>query len=372
MHYHILLTENCNSQCRYCYEKSMKEFDNGLDKKFQFDFSAPLSSKVNIKKLKDFLKKDKDPVLIFYGGEPLLEIDKIKEIMDNLQVKFRMQTNGLLLDKLPSGYLNRIDKILVSIDGTKERTDYNRGKGTYEKLISNLKLIKKNGFEGEIVARMVISHEFPDIFDQVKYLIENKDFSFSSIHWQLDAGFYKFDYDKKTFSQFVKNYNKSINHLINWWVDRMKLKKEVLRLYPFLAIAESLLKNEKSLLRCGAGHSGYAISTNGKIIACPIMNSIVDFEAGDINGSPNNLKKFDISGECTKCSYLDLCGGRCLYWNKAQLWPKEGDALICSTIKNLIDQIKAVMPKINSLIEEGIITKKDFDYEKYFGPEIIP
>ncbi|MBU3912936.1 MAG: radical SAM protein [Nanoarchaeota archaeon] len=27
MHFHIILTEKCNSQCKYCYEKSMKEFD---------------------------------------------------------------------------------------------------------------------------------------------------------------------------------------------------------------------------------------------------------------------------------------------------------------------------------------------------------
>ena len=57
MHYPILLTESCNSRCRYCYEKSMKEFDNGLDKKFNFDFSAPPASNVDITKLKTFLKK---------------------------------------------------------------------------------------------------------------------------------------------------------------------------------------------------------------------------------------------------------------------------------------------------------------------------
>ena len=71
MHYHLLLTERCNSNCRYCYEKSMKE-ENDLDKKFEFDFSAPTDSSVKIKKLKTFLKKDKNSVLIFYGGEPLL------------------------------------------------------------------------------------------------------------------------------------------------------------------------------------------------------------------------------------------------------------------------------------------------------------
>ena len=114
MHYHIILTEKCNSECKYCYEKSMKEFDNKLKEKFKFDYSGPEKSEVDIQKLKRFLEKDKEPVLIFYGGEPLLEIEKIKEIIDNIDCKFRMQTNGKLLDKLPIEYLNKIDKILVS------------------------------------------------------------------------------------------------------------------------------------------------------------------------------------------------------------------------------------------------------------------
>ncbi len=51
MFWHIILTERCDSKCKYCYEKSFKEFDNELDKKFKFDFSAPESSKVDVKKL---------------------------------------------------------------------------------------------------------------------------------------------------------------------------------------------------------------------------------------------------------------------------------------------------------------------------------
>jgi radical SAM protein with 4Fe4S-binding SPASM domain len=134
----------------------------------------------------------------------------------------------------------------------------------------------------------------------------------------------------------------------------------------------SLLNSEKTKLRCGAGHSGYAITTGRKIVACPIMNCIVDFEAGDLKTEPSKLKKFEVSGECRNCDYLDLCGGRCLYWNKAELWPKEGNQLICKTIKYLIDELKKRLPEVNELIKKGSLIPKDFEYEKYFGPEIIP
>jgi len=216
---------------------------------------------------------------------------------------------------------------------------------------------------------MTISQEFPDIYEQVLFLINS---GFSSIHWQIDAGFYKFDLDEEKFKNFVDSYNNSIKKLIDYWVEEMK-KGKVIKLYPFVGIFESILKKEKTKLRCGAGHGGYAITQSGKIIACPIMTCIQDFYAGNIKYSfPNNLKKFEISGDCTKCSYFDLCGGRCLYWNKSQLWPKEGDELICNTIKFLIDNLKNNEEEINTLVKKGIIISKAFDYEKYFGPEIIP
>ena len=351
---------------------SEEEFDsNKLKKKFEFDFSAPAKSEVNAKKLRKFLEKDPDPTLVFYGGEPLLEIEKIKEIMTALKdskCKFRMQTNGLLLNELPSTYTNRISKILISLDGTKERTDFNRGKGTYDKVMKNIQFIHKNGYKGEIIARMTIS-EHSDICKQVKSLISA---GFTSIHWQLDAGFYQSDFNKAEFAYFVDEYNEEISKLVDFWIGDMKINNRVLLLYPFVAIIHSLLRNETSLLRCGAGHSGYAITTDGKVIACPIMNCIKDFEAGDLETEPWQLKKFQIKGRCLKCKDKDLCGGRCLYWNYANLWPEEGDDLICKTIHHLISELKRVLPEVKALIKEGSIKQKDFDYEKYFGPEIIP
>jgi len=347
----------------------MQEFDNELEAKFDFDFSESENFAVQINDLKNFLARDQNSVLIFYGGEPLLEIEKIKKIIDEINVSFKMQTNGKLLDKLPINYLRKIDKILISLDGTKEITDFNRGEGTYEKVINNVQKIISDGYDGEIIARMTISQDFPDIYEQVLFLVKQ---GFSSVHWQLDAGFYKFDFNEDKFRKFAEEYNKSISKLIDYWIKEMPNGK-VLKLYPFVGIMESILKNEKIKLRCGAGYSGYAITQSGKIVACPIMNCIKDFYAGNIkNSNPQNLKKFSVSEPCTNCNYLDLCGGRCLYWNKSKLWPKQGDELICSTIKYLIDELKKRETEIRKLISDKAISIKDFDYEKYFGPEIIP
>lgn len=372
MYFHIILTEKCNSQCRYCYEKSLNEFDNKLNKKFKFDYSAPSDSNINMKDLKKFILKDKHPKIIFYGGEPLVNRNKLMQIMDFLprNIEYFMQTNAKLLHQLPEKYINRFKRILISIDGNKERTDYNRGKGTYDLIVKNIKLIRKNNFKGEIVARMTISQEFPDLYEQVKNLIKTN--LFDSMHWQLDAGFYKNDFNKSKFSEFVKKYNNSVSKLIKYWIQQMQ-KGRVLRLYPFLGIFNDILHNQKTKLRCGSGYANYTITTKGDLTCCPIMNSIKNFYVGNINNSnPDNLKKIYVSKPCDSCGYIDLCGGRCLYSNYAKLWPKQGEKLICNTIKHLIDELKKSAPKIKLLIKNKIISKENFKYEKYFGPEIIP
>jgi putative peptide-modifying radical SAM enzyme len=346
----------------------MNDFDTDIEKKVTLDLSAPESSEIDIGSLKKFINKDINPVIIFYGGEPLLEINKIMKIIDNIEVPYRMQTNGKLLDKLPIKYLNKIGKILVSIDGDKERTDSNRGQGTYNLVMKNISLIKEEGYSGEIIARMTLGIESPDIFEQVLHLIDS---GFSSIHWQIDAGFYAHDYDKEKFNSFVKEYNSSITKLIEFWMCQIRNKK-VIKLYPFIGIVDSLLKGEKTLLRCGAGHSGYAIRTDGKLTACPIMTWIEDFISGDLDSDPKEIKKFPIVESCNNCEIKDICGGRCLYWNYLKLWPEEGNELICKSIKHLVTELNSKIPEIKELIKKGVISKKDLEYEKYFGPEIIP
>jgi putative peptide-modifying radical SAM enzyme len=352
----------------------MEEFDNGLKDKFDFDLEVPCESVVKGSKVVGFLK-DGDG-LIFYGGEPLTNFSKMREIIDEVdkskkKINFYIQTNGKLLDEIPLIYIKRMSKILVSIDGDMRRTDYNRGFGTYEKVLKNIIDIRNKGFKGEIVARMTLS--FSDIYGQIMHLVGLIEKGiFDSIHWQIDAGFYKSDFNKNQFKIFVKEYNKSIDRLLDFWIEYMKEKKKVLKLYPFLGIFESLYYDKPTKLRCGSGYANYTISTNGKILACPIMNGIKDFYCGDVNESSELLKELHVVEPCTSCGYLDVCGGRCLYSNYAKLWPEEGQKLICNTIFYLIEGVNSKIPIITDLINKKIVFEYDFEYEKYFGPEIIP
>jgi len=352
----------------------MKEFDNGLKDKFQFDFDVPCDLNVKGSKIAEFLK-DGD-TLIFYGGEPLVNFPKMKEIMDEVEkskkkIRFCMQTNGKLLNEIPLIYIKKLSKLLVSIDGDRIRTNTNRGWETYNIVIDNLVELREKGFDGEIVARMTLS--YPDVFEQVKHLVGLIEKNiFNSVHWQIDAGFYKFDFNKKEFKTFVKEYNKSIDKLLDFWIDYMKKNKKVLKFYPFLGIFETLYYDRPTKLQCGSGHANYTIATNGKIVSCPITNGIKDFYCGDIDSPNEKLKELSVKEPCTSCNFLKICGGRCLYSNYAKLWPEEGEELICKTIIHLIEELHDRMPELRELIENKIVFEDNFEFERYFGPEIIP
>jgi len=50
-----------------------------------------------------------------------------------------IQYERLLLDRLYPSIINRFSTILVSLDGREGLTDANRGKGTYRKVMENIK-----------------------------------------------------------------------------------------------------------------------------------------------------------------------------------------------------------------------------------------
>lgn len=376
MFFHVILTTECNLQCRYCFGESMDDFDEDFGDDLEVDYSLPRKISYDLGYLAKFCSKDTECVLTFYGGEPLLCVDEIKQIMDKVEAKhFMIQTNGLLLDKLEPKYVNRFHTVLVSIDGEEALTDYYRGKGTFRKVINNLKLIMQNGFKGELIARMTVMEQ-TDINKQVKWLLGNDEFAFSSVHWQLNAGFWGNDYQRRNFTDWAKaSYIPSVKQLAQYWVDQMEEKGVVLKLYPLLGIAHSLLHGEKNcLLRCGGGWINYAIQTDGNIIPCPTMWGMKKHYLGHVsNADPLELKKVFVSEKpCSKCSILNICGGRCLYTNVTKRWSEDAYAHVCQTVSELVEAVKMEIPRIQQLLKDEKIGLKDFDYMKFNGCEIIP
>jgi len=362
MLYFLSLTRKCNLKCRYCGEGS------SITVKRQEIFDS------NIQAVIDFLSNDPEPIIAFYGGEPLLKRPLMYEVMDRLpDAKFLLQTNGLLLDKVNTNYLNSMDTILVSIDGPQQITDFNRGTGTFVAIRKSIMNIINRGFKGDLIARMTISHK-GEIYRDVNYLLNMNSPKFNHVHWQLDAIWGDLDAWNGFDTWVNAQYNPGITKLIQDWVERIKTYGRVPGIVPFTAIMNNLLADSIIELHCGAGIDAFAIHTNGKIYACPVCPEFEDFIVGDVRKSqPMDIYRSKLIKEpCIGCDVYSVCGGRCLFANYHNYWG-EGFKSVCSTVKHLITELKGVKPEILKLINQGVISRNDFEYPSFNNTcEIIP
>lgn len=115
----ILLTNDCNLKCKYCYCGEERNKD---------------SINLNFVKcaIRDFKKQGNQLFVRFFGnGEPTLEFEKIKEIyeyskqLDNNAI-FEIQTNGVFNNKVANWISEHIDIVWISYDGTTEVNDFYR------------------------------------------------------------------------------------------------------------------------------------------------------------------------------------------------------------------------------------------------------
>ncbi|MDD2566160.1 MAG: radical SAM protein [Candidatus Gracilibacteria bacterium] len=108
----LIITNGCNKRCQYC----------------DLDFSHKSFSYSNLDKFIEFLKNNKANYTInFFGGEPLLEFDKLKYFLENSKSyvnKYSIGTNGILLNKTKILYLikNKVS-IYLSVDNVKKGAD---------------------------------------------------------------------------------------------------------------------------------------------------------------------------------------------------------------------------------------------------------
>ena len=127
------IAHDCNLRCKYCFagtgeylgERSLMSLEVG-------------------KKAIDFLIENsgnrRNLEVDFFGGEPLMNFDVVKEIVhyarsresdSGKNFRFTITTNVLLLDKEKRDFINEhMHNVVLSIDGRKEINDYMRQRVT--------------------------------------------------------------------------------------------------------------------------------------------------------------------------------------------------------------------------------------------------
>ena len=183
----LQLTQECNFRCSYCiYSESHSKLQRvHSDKKMSretayraIDFFAEHTASVNY------------PRIAFYGGEPLLEFEMMKEltayarkVFGDREIRFTFTTNGSLLTREVAEFcLDNQIGFLISLDGPEKIHNVNRrfagnGKGSYETVRKNIDMIYKNYpklWDG-VSANMVIDQQYD--FDEITTLFNEEEFA---------------------------------------------------------------------------------------------------------------------------------------------------------------------------------------------------
>lgn len=149
------VTDSCNLRCKYCaYANLYKGYDKRENIKFPYQNAVKI-----IDYLYNFWKENvcignSSPLTIgFYGGEPLLNILFIKQViaytksLPPIGKKFfyNMTSNAILLDKYMDFLVENKFQLLISLDGDKEGQSYRvdaSGKNSFDRVFANVQLLK--------------------------------------------------------------------------------------------------------------------------------------------------------------------------------------------------------------------------------------
>lgn len=147
----LQVTQECNLRCHYCVYGG--GYENRTHSSKEMDFET---AKKAIDFYVDHSRQSEKLSLGFYGGEPLLKMDMIKECVRYIKSKvfdrkisFNMTTNGTLLTLERAKYLYENGfNVVISLDGAQEDHDKNRvfknsGLGSFDCIMKNLIRIKE-------------------------------------------------------------------------------------------------------------------------------------------------------------------------------------------------------------------------------------
>lgn len=150
------VTDSCNLRCKYCgYSELYHGYDERSGKMFPFKKAQLIIDYLHSLWKKNYVKGTSFPISIsFYGGEPLLNVPLIKQIISYLESLdfvgknffYNMTTNAMLLDKYMDFIVEKEIRLLISLDGDEKGQSYrvdHAGKNSFPKVIHNITLLRE-------------------------------------------------------------------------------------------------------------------------------------------------------------------------------------------------------------------------------------
>lgn len=345
------LTSDCNLRCVYCWNDhgkySNKKFLSKQIVKSKKDHPQVQMSVETALKAVDILVKlrgkDKDLVVDFYGGEPLLNLATLMATVDycrknqarwRVKFHFLLATNGTLLTPaVAAALLNKGVQIAVSIDGPKAVHDHNRPfidhQGSFGTILSNLKKMPKSIMK-RLVGRSTVTPFFTDmikLYEHLKKLGFHRVEIFESedaCHKILPGQESSFFSTKENYKLLYQTYERlALRYLKDVVSGELNYSKTFFN--RFFKLMQRLYYNHEVSGGCPAAKGQIAVAIDGGIYPCTSFLGIDEFKLGDVNSGINSkkFKKFiDRTNRRFKhcqadCDLFSLCRstGSCLNVN---------------------------------------------------------
>ena len=329
LHLIIATTLDCQFRCFYCYEEHPKVY-------MKSDIKRAI-----IELVKKYASEGKDISIVWYGGEPLLDFETVKEltyqfkkICDTNRVSYEasMISNGFQFDSEKISILDElnIDSIQITIDGIKEIHEMRRptidGSPSFDRIIENIIEIN-NASKTKVHLRINVDKS--NIKSAHELLVYCAQMGLTNI--DVNLGLMKeFGCDHS-----CANAKNNLFNMKEFSEEFVRFKKHAKELGFFTAIKKMYPEYKINSCTMDAPNA-YVIDPYGYVYKCISLVGKKELSIGsvqegfDINAH-NSISPFD-NKLCCNCKYFPICKGGCLLKNSS-------NSRECNVWKYITDQL---------------------------------
>lgn len=289
----FLVTEDCNLNCVYCYEKHKSK--RSLSAQF-------IKEKIHTEMLQD--NSYRELSIDFFGGEPLLEFDTIREVVEWFhQVKwppsakayrFSVTTNGTLLDEQKKEWFSKYSNVVtlcLSFDGVREAQNRNRS-NSYDDVIKHIDFFRKH-WPSQPVKMTISQYTINHVYDSVVHIHElglpvKADIVFENV-WDSEEA-------KK---EALQIYAEQLDRLVSFYYENPELPRPGVVNRHIMGFYEGRRRGTF----CGAGKHLKCWTADGQEYPCMRFSPI---------STPDPLQSIDltegtVNEKCATCAFENLC-----------------------------------------------------------------
>lgn len=326
----LMVTQRCNFRCTYCY--GMSNTDSA-----EMDMTEEAAS-MAVDWLVENSGDAKNLSVTFFGGEPLLKYDIIRETVSYAEARgkesaksfrFVFSTNGSLLTKKVVDFaVAHSIGIQVSMDGPPQVQNVNRpfsnGTGSYDIVASNLRRTIEKGRIALNCRSTITSGADPAVVRE-----ELLRLGFTRLEARLEtpamdgeSGDNRQPHERD-WRRMAAVAEKETAELLDLVDCRNTLKlKSVWRTFSIRDCLERFIRSKKKGFFCDAGRGYVAVTPNGDVYMCHRFAYDQRFRIGsifddDVYRPLYAQNQTDAQAKCRTCFARHFCGGGCYHDNLA-------------------------------------------------------